>query len=53
MRYQAIFDLAPARNRKRESDVMLKVLELAIARINALPEDRQRAAAEALDHIAP
>jgi uncharacterized membrane protein len=31
---------------------MLKVLELAIARIDALPEDRQRAAAEALDHIA-
>jgi uncharacterized membrane protein len=31
---------------------MLKVLELAVARINALPEDRQRAAAEALDHIA-
>lgn len=31
---------------------MLKVLELAIARIDALSEDRQRAAAEALDHIA-
>lgn len=31
---------------------MLKVLELAIARIDALPEDRQRAAAEALDQIA-
>jgi uncharacterized membrane protein len=31
---------------------MLKVLEQAIARIDALPEDRQRAAAEALDHIA-
>jgi uncharacterized membrane protein len=31
---------------------MLKVLELAIARIDTLPEDKQRAAAEALDHIA-
>jgi uncharacterized membrane protein len=31
---------------------MLKVLELAIARIDGLPEDRQLAAAEALDHIA-
>ena len=31
---------------------MLKVLEQAIARIDTLPEDRQRAAAEALDHIA-
>ena len=30
---------------------MLKVLEQAITRLGALPEDRQRAAAEALDHI--
>jgi len=30
---------------------MLKVLEQAITRVGALPEDRQRAAAEALDHI--
>ncbi|WP_083567385.1 DUF2189 domain-containing protein [Hyphomicrobium sp. CS1GBMeth3] len=30
---------------------MLKVLEQAIARVGVLPEDRQRAAAEALDHI--
>ena len=33
------------------SDVMLKVLEQAIARLDALPEDRQLAAAEALDDI--